>query len=263
MPYRPASFLGAGDWETLRALAHGKRSAMSDVLRQDQSHNQVLSYLSARDFGLLASALAAVDLPVRMQLEAPDKPIEYAYFIERGFASVVANGTGSLGVEVGIVGLEGLTGMALVMATDRSPNTTFIQSPGWGYRISAGDLNKAMDASPSLRRSLLHYAHTFLVQMAYTALANGRSKLETRLARWLLMAHDRAGGDELILTHEFLATMLGVRRPGVTVALSFLEKRGLVRVQRKAIFVVDRQGLEEAANHAYGVPEAEFRRLFG
>ena len=77
------------------------------------------------------------------------------------------------------------------------------------------------------------------------------------------MAHDRAGGDELILTHEFLATMLGVRRPGVTVALNFLEKQGLVRVQRKAIFVVDRQGLEEAANHAYGVPEAEFRRLFG
>jgi CRP-like cAMP-binding protein len=198
-----------------------------------------------------------------MQLEGPDKPIEYAYFIERGFASVVANGAGSFGVEVGIIGLEGLTGMALVMATDRSPNTTFIQSPGWGHRISAGDLSKSIETSPSLRRSLLHYAHTFLVQMAYTAVANSRTKLETRLARWLLMAHDRAGGDELILTHEFLATMLGVRRPGVTVALNFLEKQDLVRVQRKAIYVVDRQGLEEAANHAYGAPEAEFRRLFG
>jgi CRP-like cAMP-binding protein len=83
-----------------------------------------------------------------------------------------------------------------------------------------------METSPSLRRSLLHYAHTFLVQMAYTAVTNSRSKLETRLARWLLMAHDRAVGDELILTHEFIATMLGVRRPGVTVALNFLEKRG-------------------------------------
>ena len=236
---------------------------MSEILRQDQSRNRILSHLSAQDFGLLASSLTAVDLPVRMQLEGPDKPIEYAYFIERGFASVVANGTGSPGVEVGIIGSEGLTGMALVMAADRSPNTTFIQSPGRGQRISASDLSTSMETCPSLRRSLLRYAHTFLVQMAYTALANSRNKLETRLARWLLMAHDRAGGDELILTHEFLATMLGVRRPGVTVALNFLEKRGLVRVQRKAIFVVDRQGLEEAANHAYGAPEAEFRRLFG
>ena len=197
-----------------------------------------------------------------MELERPNKPIEYAYFIERGFASVVADGTGSRGVEVGIVGAEGLTGIALVLATDRSPNTTFIQSPGRGQRISASDLTESMETSPTLRRSLLRYGHTFLVQIACTALANSRSKLETRLARWLLMAHDRGEGDELILTHEFLATMLGVRRPGVTVALNFLEKKGLVRVQRKTIFVVDRKGLEVAANHAYGAPEAEFRRVF-
>ena len=236
---------------------------MSELLRQEQSENRILSHLSAQDFGLVESFLTAVDLPLRMQLEGPNKPIEYAYFMERGFASVVANGAGSRGVEVGIIGLEGLTGMALVMATDRSPNTTFIQSPGRGQRISAGDLNGSMETSPTLRSSLLRYAHTFLVQMAYTALANSRSKLETRLARWLLMAHDRTVGDELILTHEFLATMLGVRRPGVTVALNFLEKQGLVRVQRKAILVVDRKGLEEAADHAYGAPETEFRRLFG
>ena len=119
-----------------------------------------------------------------------------------------------------------------------------------------------METSPTLRRSLLRYGHTFLVQIACTALANSRSKLETRLARWLLMAHDRGEGDELILTHEFLATMLGVRRPGVTVALNFLEKKGLVRVQRKTIFVIDRKGLEVAANHAYGAPEAEVPARF-
>ena len=236
---------------------------MSEVLRQDQSQNRLLSYLSAQDFGLLEPFFTVVDLPLRMQLEDPDKPIEYAYFIECGFASVVANGAGSRGVEVGIIGFEGLTGMALVMATDRSPNATFIQSPGKGQRISAADLNECMETSPTLRRSLLRFGHTFLVQMAYTAVANSRSKLETRLARWLLMAHDRTDGNELILTHEFLATMLGVRRPGVTVALNFLEKQGCVRVQRKTILVVDRQGLEEAANDAYGAPEAEFRRVFG
>jgi CRP-like cAMP-binding protein len=107
----------------------------------------------------------------------------------------------------------------------------------------------------------LNYGHTFLVQTAYTALANSRSKMEERLARWLLMANDRAG-QGLSLTHEFLAIMLGVRRPGVTIAISFLEDRGLIRTKRRIISIVDRDGLEKAANGAYGAPEAELHRLF-
>jgi CRP-like cAMP-binding protein len=94
-------------------------------------------------------------------------------------------------------------------------------------------------------------------------MANGRSKVEERLARWLVMAHDRLDGDELPLTHEFLAIMLGVRRPGVTVALNLLEKDGLIDANRGVISIIDRKGLEEKSNGAYGVPEAEFRRLFG
>ncbi len=105
---------------------------MSEVLRQDQSHNRVLSHLSAQDFGLLASSLTAVDLPVRMELERPDKPIEYAYFIERGFASVVANGAGALGVEVGIIGLEGLTGMAAGYGDRSLPQHHLHSIPGTG-----------------------------------------------------------------------------------------------------------------------------------
>ena len=97
--------------------------------------------------------------------------------------------------------------------------------------------------------------------MTQTALSNGRSKLDERLARWLLMAHDRADADELKLTHQFLATMLGVRRPGVTVALSLLERQGLIRVHRGVISLTDRKGLEELSNGAYGVAEAEARRL--
>ena len=235
---------------------------MQDVLLHDQTPNRLLSRLSPADFGLLEPLLTGVDLPLRVELEAPNKPIEYAYFIERGFASVVANGSGDRGLEVGLIGREGMTGVALVMGTDRSPNATYIQSAGSGWRIAAADLSNSAEQSPTLRRSLLRFGHTFLVQAAYTAAANGRSKVETRLARWLLMAHDRTDGDELILTHEFLSIMLGVRRPGVTVALSFLEKQGLVRPQRGSISITDRKGLEEAAKDAYGVPEAELHRLF-
>ncbi len=235
---------------------------MRHVIRQDQTPNRILSRLSPEDFGLLEPLLTGVDLPLRMQLEAPNHPIEHAYFIERGFASVVANGGGDHGLEVGLIGREGVTGVALVMGTDRSPNATYIQSAGSGRRISSTDLTWTLEQSPTLRRSVLHFGHTFLVQTAYTAVANSRSKIEARLARWLLMAQDRIDGDELALTHEFLAIMLGVRRPGVTVALNFLEKQGLVRAQRGAISIIDRKGLEVAANDAYGAPEAELRRLF-
>jgi CRP-like cAMP-binding protein len=100
------------------------------------------------------------------------------------------------------------------------------------------------------------------LRRAQTALSNGRSKLDERLARWLLMAHDRADSDEIKLTHEFLARMLGVRRAGVTIALNLLERQGLIRVHRGVIWLIDRKGLEELSNGAYGPPEAEARRLF-
>ena len=138
-----------------------------------------------------------------------------------------------------------------------------MQHRGSGQRIAASTLREAIEQSASLRHMLLRYGHAFLVQTAHTAMANGRSKIEERLARWLLMAHDRIERDELTLTHEFLAVMLGVRRPGVTVALNLLEKSGLIRTERGIIFITDRQGLEEHSNGAYATQEAEFQRLFG
>jgi CRP-like cAMP-binding protein len=107
------------------------------------------------------------------------------------------------------------------------------------------------------------YVQAFMSQTAQTALTNGRAKLEERLARWILMAHDRTDGDTLDLTHEFLALMLGVRRPGVTIAMHFLEGAGLIRSTRRAILIVDRDGLEQHADGSYGVPEAEYERLLG
>lgn len=239
---------------------------MSKKLRHGASRNRILARLSRGDFALLESHLQAVDLPVRKQLESPNKRIDQVYFIEAGFASVVAHGSGRAGgqgIEVGLIGREGMTGLAVIMGTDRSPNETFMQGVGAAQRIAADKLRQGMEQSGTLHRSLLQYGHTFVIQAMHTAMANGRGRIQERLARWLLMAGDRIDGDELPLTHEFLATMLGVRRPGVTVALSRLEEDGLIQAHRGMIYILDRKGLELNSKGAYGAPEAEFRRLFG
>ena len=213
--------------------------------------NRVLARLSRADFALVRPHLVPVDLPVLTSLETGNARIDTVYFLERGFASVVAGASGKRGIEVGIIGREGMTGMAIVMGQDRSPHDTYIQAAGDGYRISAAKLRGAMDRSVPLHRSLLRYAHAFLIQSTQTALANGRSSNAERLARWLLMADDRIDGGELPLTHRFLSLMLGVQRPGVTLSMQALERAGLIRATRGVITIVDRKGLERMSNGAY------------
>ena len=128
--------------------------------------------------------------------------------------------------------------------------------------MTAINLQLLMGESRSLRDTLLLYVHTFVVQASYTALSNAKGSLEERLGRWLLMAQDRSDGKELLLTHEFLALMLGVRRAGVTVALNHFESQGMISLNRGSVTIEDRDGIEEAANGFYGAPEAEYERLF-
>jgi CRP-like cAMP-binding protein len=221
------------------------------AVAQNAIRNQILSGLSAADFALFAPHLEAVDLPVPRQLERGNKVIEHAYFPDSGIASMVANGQGTRSIEVGLIGREGMTGISIILGADRSPNETFMQLSGHGWRLAAADLRQATEKSTILFRALLLYAHAFLTQVTQTALSNGRSKLDERLARWLLMAHDRADSDEIKLTHAFIATMLGVRRPGVTIALSQLERIGLIRAYRGLITILDRKGLEAISDGAY------------
>ena len=219
--------------------------------------NRILSRLSAKDFALLRPHLDPIELPLRKSLEVRNRRIDNIYFVERGFASVVADGSGARAIEVGLIGREGMTGLAVVLGKERASNDTFMQAAGAGLRISAKDLRRGIDASVSLHRAFLGYAHSFLEQTAQTALANGRSKIEERLARWLLMARDRLDGDELPLTHEFLSIMLGVRRAGVTTALQELEQSGLISTRRGFVTILDRNALEKNANGAYAPPNGE------
>jgi CRP-like cAMP-binding protein len=231
------------------------------VPAQSKIENLLLAHLAPADFALLRPHFEHVDLPVRRQLELRNRPVEHVYFPESGLGSMVVSAGASHNIEVGIIGKEGMTGLTVLMDVDRPSHETFIQTAGTAQRVETAKFRDALDQSRSLHRSLLRYAHTLVLQMAYTALANGRYSIEERLARWLLMADDRAGGNPLHLTHDFLALMLGARRPGVTNALSDFQKRGILKVKRGVIEIEKRGALLDAANGSYGIPEAEYRRL--
>jgi len=228
---------------------------------QSSVRNRLLAAMSAKDFRLLQGDLENVTLKVRDVLVEPNKSIKYVHFMERGLASVIAESPGRESLEIAHVGCEGLTGSSLVNGVDRTPNKTFIQVAGSSFRLRAGDLTQAMEDSPSLRALLLRFMQTTLIQISHTALANGRYTIYERLARWLLMCHDRVDDDNLPLTHDFVSLMLGVRRAGVTEALHGLEGEGMISTSRGGIVVRDRAKLEAAANGSYGVPEAEYARL--
>jgi CRP-like cAMP-binding protein len=225
--------------------------------------NRLLSSLSTSDFDLLAPHLESVTLELRKILEKPNKRIEAVYFPETGFASVVAVQRSGKEVEVGLIGREGMTGLPIVLGNHRSPHSTYIQSPGKGQSIPAAQLRRATQTSGSLRDSLLKFVQAFGVQTTHTAICNAQSRIDVRLARWLLMAQDRIQAEILPLTHEFLSLMLAVRRPGVTEALKALRQRGLISYRRGEITINDRKGMERVAGEAYGTPESEYRRLIG
>jgi CRP-like cAMP-binding protein len=224
------------------------------------TRNHLLLALAPPDYGLLEPHLTKVEFAVRQAFEEVNKPIEYVYFPEDGIVSIVAVSRHEQ-AEAAIVGLEGMTGIPVVLGNDRWVNDTYVQVDGSGSRIAANDLRQALAKSANLRAILLAFTQAFVVQTTQTALANARGNVEMRLARWLLMAHDRLDGNELPLTHEFLALMLGVRRAGVTTTLQKLESDGLVVAKRGVIGVVDRAGLIRLADRLYGVAEAEYRRL--
>jgi CRP-like cAMP-binding protein len=227
------------------------------------SRNGLLRTLSREDLELLHPLLEPVSLSVGDVLVEPNEPIAFVHFMEQGIASVVAFSQAKKRIEVATLGREGLAGVSIVLDIDRSPHLTFIQVTGSALRMRAGDLRAVMGVRASLRNLLLHYAHALSIQTAHTALANGRFTITERLARWILMSHDRLDSNDVPLTHNLLALMLGVRRPGVTMALHILEGKHMIRSTRGHVTLLDRVKLERLAGDSYGVPEAEYRRVIG
>ena len=243
------------------AYTLGRPALTMEAPQRAGIRNRLLGKLSQADWNLLAPHLEAVTMRERQVIEVPQKPITHAYFLEIGVASVVAVDSEDHRIEVGVIGYEGVTGVPLIMGDTRAQHSTYMQIPGSGHRIAAERLRAAIAGSESLRALMLKSAQGFMIQTAQTALANGRAKLEERLARWLLMAHDRMDSNAVPLTHEFLAVMLGVRRAGVTVALHSFEQRGYIAMRRGQLTIINRPGIEQVAGSFYGMPEAELKRL--
>ena len=211
------------------------------------SSNRILSSLARSDYNLLEPYLEAVDLAPRSKLQVRDKPVQEVYFLLSGIASVVAKGEPTL--EVGLMGREAMTGLSIAMlCRDRAQHDIVMRSAGVGLRISADELSRAMAKSPTLHQAMLSYAHAFMLQVMHNAVVNGRCTIDERLSRWLLMVHDRIDGDEIALTHERLATAIGVRRSGIAIALNTLKRRGGIASRRGAIKIVDRDALIAVGN---------------
>jgi CRP-like cAMP-binding protein len=231
-------------------------------LQQTSVRNRLLSGLTPEDFGLLQLHLEPVPLELRQWLIEAGKPIQHVTFPEHGIISILAD-TSQGRIEVGLLGPEGMAGLPVVLGIERSPHGYMVQAEGEALRITAEDLRTALRQSPSLQAGLLRYAHALMVQTAETAYANAGFTIEARLARWILMTDDRLAREDLPLTHDFLSMMLGVRRPGVTIAVQNLESIRLIRAKRGSITVLDRTGLEGIADSAYGVSEAEYASVMG
>lgn len=226
--------------------------------------NILLSALSADDLALLQPHFTRHDVQREDVLVKANAPIEHVYFLESGVASIVATMSPSRPTEVGIFGRDGVSATCLLLGSDRSPHQTFIQvGGGTALRIDAELYLAAVRRSETLRTTLLRYVQSMLVQAAQSTATNAYHRIESRLARWLLMCHDRVDGDEIALTHDFIAMMIAAERSGVTVSLHILEGAGMIYSKRGRVIIRDRETLEELAGDSYGVPEAEYRHLIG
>ncbi|MEX2695362.1 Crp/Fnr family transcriptional regulator [Rhizobium mongolense] len=225
--------------------------------------NRLLRALAPEAFERLRSEMTAIDLGLRQVVVESDTPILHVCFIESGLASMVAVSSDDEAVEVGHIGREGLGGHHVLLMTDRTPNRTFMQVAGTGIAVPVEHFMTIINNHKPTRDLLLRYVHSASLQLAHSALANARYSMQERLARWLLMCHDRLEGDNLALTHEFLGMMLGVRRAGVTNELHILEGIHAIRSTRGNVRIIDREKLKKIAGGCYGLPEAEYERLIG
>ena len=232
-----------------------------ETLRQSRVRNKLLEILPAEDFAYVAPGLEHIELPQGTCLNRAGERIRYIYFLETGIGSIVAETPEGRRAEAGIFGLEGYVPTSAAAEVEVSPHEISVQLTAEAYRMSYEDFRRAVDGNRNFRRVVVRCIEAFTIQLAYTAASNALHGVTERLARWLLMTHDRVQGNEIALTHEFLSLMLAVRRPSVTTSLHLLEGNGFIRAERGNIIIRNRAGLEEFAHDAYGKPEAEYRRL--
>ena len=223
--------------------------------------NSLLAQLPQHELETIAPLLTREWLSADMRLLNVEERLQHAYFPESAITSVVTCGENERASYVGLYGFEGFGSIGTLLGASVSGHREIVQSAGYAYRMRVSDVDNMMEALPQFRRRLHCFAHVFMMQVGYTAYANGCTRIDQRLARWLLMYQDRARAGSLAITHQRLSEILGVRRSGVTEALHILEGAGLIRAHRGLIEILDRHRLAETTGGSYGRPEEEYRRL--
>ena len=224
--------------------------------------NLLLRALPGNLCAKLKEQLEPVGLPVGTFLVKANLDIDYVYFITSGIASETRR-TSHGELELGVIGREGMSSLAILLETSRTPHDTYMQVGGSALRMPSKLLHDLFRQDENIRTLLLKYIQHRNIQTAETVIAAGRFNIKERTARWLLMCHDRLDTDLIPITHEFLGLMLGVRRAGVTDSLHLLEGVRSIRSTRGWIEIRDRAVLEDIAADSYGAPEAEYARLIG
>lgn len=230
---------------------------------QSPRTNRVLAALPQEELEILRPDLEPVPLRLKQSLYAANRPIECVYFVHRGVVSMVTQMKDGAAVEIATIGPEGAAGLPLFLRATTMASEAFVQVPGEAAQIEAGAFRRALERCPQLHRLLLRYALALVGLIAQSSACNRVHAVEERCARWLLMTHDRVHEASFPLTQEFLAQMLGVRRPTVSIAAGMLQRAGLIHYVRGVITVLDRPGLEAASCECYRVVRDEFERLLG
>ncbi len=225
-------------------------------------NNRILLALAAPTLKRIRPALELLDTAKGQTIDHVDGPIRYMYFINRGLVSLVKRMKDGRAVEVGVVGIEGVTDPNALFGMDIAIIEAVVQIPGTAFRIQREQLAQVMAADDTLHKIMQQYNRFAFGQLAQTAGCNRLHSLEERCCRWLLICQDNALANSFPITHEFLATMLGVQRSGVSITASFLQKAGLIRYAHGHVTVVNRAGLEDAACECYASTRTEIERLF-
>ncbi|HEX2778200.1 MAG TPA: Crp/Fnr family transcriptional regulator [Gemmatimonadaceae bacterium] len=224
--------------------------------------NRLLLAMPQDALELMLPRFEPFTLELREMVYAPMTPISEVYFPTDGAISILAVAGTDESVEVGTIGFDGFAGLPLLFGVDREPFTAITQAPAKGVKMRAADFVELTNSNAAIRSVLLRYAQSYRIQAGQASACNRSHSLEERCARWLLQMHDRAHLKDFILTHDFLAAMLGVRRAGVTVAAGNLQQAGLIRYKRGLVSVLDRERLEAAACDCYGIVRETADTLF-
>ncbi|KQW76700.1 MULTISPECIES: Crp/Fnr family transcriptional regulator [unclassified Methylibium] len=225
------------------------------------TENQLLTALPEAERARWFPQMEAIDMPLGQVLYESGRTLEHVYFPTTSIVSLLYVLENGASAEIAVVGREGIVGISLFMGGESTPSRAVVQSAGQGFRLQADLMMQEFNRAGPVLHLLLRYTQALITQMAQTAVCNRHHSLDQQLCRWLLLSLDRLRSNELVITQELIASMLGVRREGVTEAAGHLQKAGLIRYRRGHITVLDRAGLEHRACECYAVVKNEYDRL--